>query len=390
MVAAHQQARLQQAMIEIVATDGYEAVTVRSLAKRARISTGTFYKHYSSTDDCLLCTFDQICGRASRRMTEAVRNEPEPRRRLALAAERLFQDMVAAPQAATFMLRAAPTVGPAFTGDLWNSAMRLGAALELCIGSDSGSPLHPLLLEGVIAGLARIGGTLPLEAGEDEVRGAATEAVDWAMSLCAPPSSAELSTTAAPRRLLDDDLGGALGDERAMLLAATFRIARDGYHQLSVSRICRQAGISRRDFARHFESLEECFVAAVEERAGGAIEAAVQGWDPSAALRLLCDWVEEDRDSARVVFVEITAAGTNGIDCRDRLIFQVARALSTPAPAAEASASAAWTILRRFVLDVDMATTEALPALTLLMLVAGDKRRTTENKRPTIQSLDLP
>lgn len=390
MVAAHQQARLQQAMIEIVASDGYEAVTVRSLAKRARISTGTFYKHYSSTDDCLLCTVDQICGRASRRMTEAVRNEPEPRRRLALAVERLFQDMVAAPQAATFMLRAAPTVGPAFTGDLWNSAMRLGTVLEFCLRGGESPPLHPALLEGIVAGLVRIGGSLPPGAGGEESRRAAAEAAEWVTSLCVPlPSEKELPDRAASGRPLGGEWERALGDKRAMILAATFRIAKGGYHQLSVSRICRETGISRRDFNDLFECLEDCFVAAVEERATRFIETARPDQEASTSLGTLCEAIEADPRSARVLLVEITAAATKGIDCRDRLISQIARALPTTAPAAEASAAAAWAVLRGLAQDENLTAAEALPVLTLLLL-PRDRKHTEGIEKPIPQHLEFP
>ncbi|HEU4737638.1 MAG TPA: TetR/AcrR family transcriptional regulator [Solirubrobacterales bacterium] len=396
-------------MIELVATHGYEAVTVRGIAKRARISSGTFYKHYSSTDDCLLCTFDLICGRASRRLMEVGQSEPEPERRLALAVDRLFQDMAAAPQAATFMLRAAPTVGPAFAGGLGDSAMQLGTALELCIRRDDNPPLHPLLLEGMVAGLGRIGSVVPAAAGEDEISGAAAEAVEWITSLCAPlsPDAAlELGAISperrgglsVPGRLRGGEWEGVLGDERAMILAAAFRIAKSGYHQLSITRICREAGVSRRDFNRHFENLDDCFIAAIEERATLAIEAWVfrrneSGGQSSTvveALATLCDAIGADRDWARVLSVEITAAGTRGVDCRDRLISQVARALRTAAPAArspselaaEASAAAAWAIVRRLAQDESLVATEALPVLALLALApVEDKRHTVRNEK---------
>lgn len=386
-------------MIELVAASGYEAVTIRSLAKRARVSTGAFYKHYTSTDDCLLCTFDQVCGHACRRVTEAGRKEPEPQRRLVRAVECLFLDMAANPRAATFMLRAAPTVGPAFADDLWRSAMRLGAALEPCIRSDDDPPLNPLLLEGIVAGLARIGGLALPAAGEGEVRAVAAEAVEWIARLSARPGAeAEAPVTAGPRRLQNDAWEGVLGDERAMMLAATFRIARDGYHQLSVSRICREAGVSRRDFTRNFDDLEDCFVAAVEERAVAVIEAWASSRDPSVgwrgavydAIRALCEATEDDLPSARVLFADLAAAGTKGIDSRDRLISHVARVLRTAAPtrqapsplAAEASAAAAWAIVRRLVQEETVSPAEALPVLALFIETAvEDKKDTAGDER---------
>ncbi len=363
-------------MIEIVAAHGYEGVTVRGLTKRARVSSGTFYKHYSSTEDCLLCTYDEICGRAARRMTEAVEGEPKRDRRLAVAIERLFEDIVAAPQVATFALRAAPTVGPAFTSELATSAMRLGPALEFCL-RESGPPLDPLLLEGMVAGLARIGSTLIRSAGKDEIKGATAESVEWIMGVSSPPPDAPAPPEReggprVPGRLRNGDWEGMLGDKRSMLLAATFWIARSGYDQLSVPRICCEAGVSRRDFDRDFESLEECFITAVEERAAGAVE-----WSGTIndALRTLCDAIEADRSTARVLLVDITAVGTPGVDSRDRLICLAAKTLHAITPkdcrptelAAEASVAATWAILRRQVQAPTSTAAEPRSALSQLV-----------------------
>jgi hypothetical protein len=99
------------------------------------------------------------------------------------------------------------------------------------------------------------------------------------------------------------------------------------------------------------------------------------------ALRTLCGAIEDDRDGARVLFVEITAAGTRGVDCRDRLISRAARALQTTVPsgrgptelAAEASTAAAWAILSRLVQDQSSEVTAVLPTLALLMLAPASE-----------------
>lgn len=382
-------------MIELVATRGYESLTVRGLARRARVSSGTIYSHYRTIDDCFLATFDLVCERASQRMVEASQNELEPRRRLESAIDCFFQDMAAAPRVAKFMLQAAPAAGPAFTSALRNSSMRLGVALEFCLGADHGPPPHPLLLEGMVAGLARIGRVWVSAGEEDEVGQVAAEAVEWIASLTiASAHDAELPVAAfppgrrkglsVPGRLRSGDWEETFGDERAMILAAAFQIARSGYHQLSIPRICREAGVSRRDFDRHFDGLDDCFTSALEERATRAIAVAMRPDPESAtwadivreALRMLGSAIEDDRDGARVLFVEITAAGTGGIESRDRLISELAHALRAIAPASqapselasEASAAAAWALLRRRVQDQSSATTAAIPILTLLIL----------------------
>jgi len=375
-VAADQRTRLQRATIEIVATQGYEALTVRRLTKRARVSSGTFYGHYRTTDECFLAAFDLVCRRASKRLLSAGREEMEPRSRLVRAIDRLFQDSAADPQVATFSLRSAPAAGPAFVGDLRISAKRLGLALNASLAINDGPQLPPPLLEGIVAGLARIGRTRldEDERAEVEREEVAAAAADWIMSLCAPVvrdvkrllASVESRRAAGPPRagwLVAEELRGDPGDERAMILAAAFRLSKRGYHQLTIPRICREAGVARRDFNRHFESLEDCFLSAIEERVVKFVTASVRqepeagGWSATlcAALEELRRTLEADGEGARVVFLEILAAGTRGVECRDRLISKIAQILCSTAPAghcpsmlaAEASTAAAWAILER-------------------------------------------
>lgn len=395
-VSAHQRSRLQRAIVEIVAARGYEALTVRGLTKRARVSSGTFYNHYRSTDDCLLSTFDLICQNASERLLAAGQDEPDPHRRLGLAIGCFFQDMAVNPQAAAFMLRAAPAAGPAFTSRLRNSEMRLGLALEFCLRTDDGPHLPPLLLEGVVAGLARVGRVWLPTATEAGLGKVANEAAEWIMGLSFPSmQAAELLVTAVgpgrrngptAARQVPSDWQGPLGDERVMILAAAFRIARSGgYHQLSIPKICREAGVTRRGFNRHFRGLEDCFASALEERVASAVAASLRRRTPSAfwsaavfkELEGLCDATEADADCARLLLVEVSAAGTAGLDSRDRQISRIAQALRATAPedrrpselASEASTAAAWAILRRRASEQrSAATASLLPVLAFLAL----------------------
>jgi AcrR family transcriptional regulator len=371
-VASHQRARLQRAIVELVASDGYQALTLRGLARRARISSGTFYSHYRSTDDCLLSTYDLICRRTAERMMEAGQDEQDPRRRLTLGIDRLLQDIADAPQVATFVLRAAPAAGPAFTSTLRSSGMQVGVALEHSLRPVDGPNLPPLLLEGVVAGLARIGRVRVPSIEEDQITGVAAEAAAWTMSACGPSDQGSAFTSAptprdrgnrrsVPGRLQDGGWAGTLGDDRAMIVAAAFRIAKSGYHQLSVPRVCREAGVSRRDFNRHFIGLEDCFSSALELRVARALVA----WERSRpesmtwrgavhrASEMLRGAVGGDVGDARLLLVETSAAGTTGIDSRDHLITEIARTLRDTAPEgrkpseleAEASTAAAWAIL---------------------------------------------
>jgi AcrR family transcriptional regulator len=371
-VAADQRSRLQRAVIELVAENGYPSLTVRALAKRAQISSGVFYRHYRSTDDCFLSTYDQTCRHAAERMMEAGQRGRNPRERVTLAIERILIDIVMAPQVATFMLRSAPASGPVFTETLRISALQVGGALEYCLRTGDGATLPQPLMEGVVAGLARIGRVETAGLGRERVPAVASDAAVWMMSVCgvSPRETSILVAQGPPgqhvgRRVSggrrDDPMRAMQGDDRGMLLSAAIRVARTGHHHLTVPSICREAGVPRRSFGRYFAGLEECFSTALETRALNLISVwrrsrtaqAVWSGSVQRALELIGSTIEGDADGGRLLLVEIFAAGTQGVESRDRLISQIAQTVRATAPAeqrpsnleAEASTTAAWTIL---------------------------------------------
>jgi AcrR family transcriptional regulator len=370
-VAADQRSRLQRAVIELVAEDGYQALTVRSLAKRAQVSSGAFYQHYRSTDECFLSTYDLICRRVAERCTEAGQRGQNPRERATLAIDRLLRDIAAAPQVATFVLRAAPAAGPVFTGTLRSSGLHIVRVLESCLRSDDQPDLPRPLLEGVVGGLARIGRLQEPMTADDEIEVAAAEAAAWVMSICGfaqeeasgrrVRGSGLRSARGAAGKSQDDGRTAAPGDDRGMILSAAFRIARGGYHRLTVQGICREAGVPRRNFGRHFASLEDCFSTALESRVAILARSSRRNRTAPAAWRgsllraheMIRGVIDGDAHGGRLLLVEIFAAGTPGVASRDRLISQIAQTVRDTAPAdhrptgleAEASTAAAWTIL---------------------------------------------
>jgi AcrR family transcriptional regulator len=369
-VAADQRERLQRATVELVAESGYRSLTVRAVSRRARISSGTFYKHYRSTDECFLSTYDLVCRRVGERATEAGLAGESPHERVTLAIERLLLDVAISPDMATFILRAAPASGPVFTGTLRSSALHIGRALECCMRTGTEPPLPQPLLEGVVGGLARIGRLQQASASSEEVTVVAAGAAAWVMGVCdaresfqspkpRTPDTGGRPTAAGGPQV--DRWAAGHGDDRGMILSAAFRVARRGYHQLTVPKICREAGVPRRNFSRHFAGLEDCFSTALELRVTGLLRAwqsnrtAAHNWKGSfqRAQELIRGAIDGDLDGGRLLLIDIFAAGTQGIDRRDELITKIAQTVRDTAPPghkptgleAEASTAAAWTVL---------------------------------------------
>jgi AcrR family transcriptional regulator len=160
-----------------------------------------------------------------------------------------------------------------------------------------------------------------------------------------------------------DDLDQPVfGDDRALILSAAARLgASDGYGELSIPRIRAAAGVSRKSFDEHFDGVKDCFLDALELRtvqalAGAAHRSAGSGTWPARVYRTvagLCSHIARDPMRARAVFVEVFAAGPDGVRCRARLVTDVAEYFRATAPpdqrptelAAEASVGAVWGIL---------------------------------------------
>lgn len=63
MVARNQRERLVAAMAEVCADRGYAEASVAGVAKRAGVSSVTFYKQFAGKQDCMLAAHRQLLGR---------------------------------------------------------------------------------------------------------------------------------------------------------------------------------------------------------------------------------------------------------------------------------------------------------------------------------------
>jgi AcrR family transcriptional regulator len=70
-ITLHQRARIISALTEETAAQGYRAVTVADIVRRAGIARNTFYDNFSSKQDCFLATQDFAVEEALRRVVEA-------------------------------------------------------------------------------------------------------------------------------------------------------------------------------------------------------------------------------------------------------------------------------------------------------------------------------
>lgn len=128
-----------------------------------------------------------------------------------------------------------------------------------------------------------------------------------------PPAVAELPGGDPRRRLLD-----------AMIYTA----AHKGYDRTTVSCVSATAEVPEELFAEHFTDKQDCFLQAVDELIAGAERAAMAHfarpapWPERvrAALECLLQALARDPDGARVVFVEMLAAGPAAAERQRRVL----------------------------------------------------------------------
>jgi len=85
-VLASQRGRLIEAIVECVVQDGYPAVTLADIVRRAKVSRSTFYEHFGNKQECFLVALQVTADFLTLRITdELIRREDADARTLLAA-----------------------------------------------------------------------------------------------------------------------------------------------------------------------------------------------------------------------------------------------------------------------------------------------------------------
>jgi AcrR family transcriptional regulator len=76
-VARNQRERLIAAMAEVCAEEGYAAATVAEVARRAGVSSASFYRQFKDRRECMLTSFEELLGRLLEEVERACAEEAE-------------------------------------------------------------------------------------------------------------------------------------------------------------------------------------------------------------------------------------------------------------------------------------------------------------------------
>ncbi|HSS50632.1 MAG TPA: TetR/AcrR family transcriptional regulator, partial [Thermoanaerobaculia bacterium] len=95
LVERNQRERLVAAMAEACGEKGYAESSVADIARRAGVSTASFYRQFKDRRACMLISFDELFGRLLEALVEACPAEAGPGER-ARAGARLAAQLLAA------------------------------------------------------------------------------------------------------------------------------------------------------------------------------------------------------------------------------------------------------------------------------------------------------
>ncbi|MGN6664958.1 MAG: TetR/AcrR family transcriptional regulator [Solirubrobacterales bacterium] len=355
-------------MVELVAEHGYNGVAVTALAKRARVSKRDFYRRFSGKEECFLATYDTIVARSLRGVLAAVEGEEEWRERLRLGFLAFSGQVADDPEAARLALVEVFAAGAVAVERMLRTNRLFEMLVAKSLGCADGSPrLPPLVVKGIVAGCGRAARARLLSGNPGQLMLDEGELCGWALSFCdedvvrlrglGQTEAAALPATSAEP---------PLGDERAMILAATARLAsREGYAALTIPRIRAAAGVSRRSFDAHFDGVEDCFLATLDALSGRTLATAepfyltADDWASGVHRMIvrLCRHLAGDPAFASLAFLEVFSPGAEATRWRSETVARLAAMLRRGAPperrptpfAAKASVGAMWGVIHHFV-----------------------------------------
>ncbi len=328
-----QRARLLQAIVQVVAGDGYPDAKIGDITRRAGVSRATFYELFTSKEACLLAAQCELAGRLDSELGEAVaQSEPGRGAQAALGALVEFADRE--PLAFDFLMHETMLAGPQALDERDRLMNRLEHTIERSWEqAPENAPMLDMSAKILLDGSARLLG-LRMRRDGDPPRELLRDLLAWIdayMVGAGPPRwrelaphSALLSATdghpaaRAPLRSLPKGRHRLAAEvvkrvQRERIVYATAQAIRaKGYADMTVADIVATAGLSRDVFYANFHDRQEAFEATIQlvfeqllATMAGAFFGSSGAWPEQVwqAGRAFAGFLEGDASLAHFLFV---------------------------------------------------------------------------------------
>jgi len=354
-VVRNQRTRMHGAMIEAVAHNGYERMSVKQVVGLAGVSRRSFYEQFANRQECFLATYDLIATRGAGRVSAAYRAaRGDTEERMQAAFGELGQAISANWNSAGLVILEAPKVGTPALLRLRRASATFEWMLAGCFEHTSvASPLPAPVIRGIAGGLhAALSGCL--REGTAQTAPEVTEEMFRWTLLFQTPAARQLAERLSerahaalaqgrkpPRGRSENGTRATCASERERLLEHALRLAvTEDYHELSAPQIADAAGVPIDAFFELFDGKQECFLAALdmlgEQLMTLAADPDLRSADwPQAVRRTIGElmrYLAERPIYAQTIAGGAFAAGPEAIERNVRLAYGIASRLTEGAP----------------------------------------------------------
>jgi AcrR family transcriptional regulator len=397
VVAEHQRARILQAMTQLVAEQGFHAVTITGLCKRARVTERPFYDQFRNLEECFLAVYDSILEHYLGQVLEAY-GAPLPWDGVLKGALNAILETTAEhPADAHLVLVDALTAGP--RGIERNR--ELSGAFQAQFARQAADAPGPnavpgIVLRGLVGGAREVIYNRVAAARTAELPSLLDPLSEWMLSyisyvpLDLSRARMRRPRPAEPRRKEPPPLAGrgypheyVRENQRQRLMDAVAQISREkGYGGLTLSGVARRARVSHQTFYEHFSNRDDAFLSTYRHDSEQAFAFSAtaylthyqQDWPRAvhAGLARLLTWMAERPDHAHLAFIGFLATGASAYQVRHNAIQTFTTLLAPgyehasrlPAIASEAIAGAIFEIISE---EIHRERVERLPELLPLI-----------------------
>jgi AcrR family transcriptional regulator len=412
LVKRDQRERLQQALIELIAEKGYQAVRIIDLARLAHVSQPTFYHLYADKEDLFLSAYDDVAQRTVALAMRAYDDAP-PRTRL-LAGMRAFAELaMAEPAGTSLLLLGAFGAGAKALERRRISLEALEAGIHASRDGATGDVTSDLTVKAILGGIREVTAARLRAGRESELPALAGELTAWAgayprrlpVGLATPCArrrgdSAPIAAIASERaRRAEGRLPSGRSDlprqfivksQRERIVDATAAIvAEKGLAGLTVPEIAKRASVSLQTFYAIYPSKCDAYLGAQKVGMHQALQISVRAYEDNrddwpravaAGLSALIDFLASEPAHAHLSLVDTFGASPEAMEIRDGTLHAFAAYLSpgyelapegvsVPAIAAEAVAGGIWQVLHNYIENDRLADLpSAAPQLTYMAL----------------------